>query len=141
MDHPLLVFEFAKEPIEFRRLPQPGERAGQAQFLLAIGATEQSQKGVAEACAEHLVGQEEAWIADPDPARVIGRESTGGDEAMQMDMRTHLLVPGMEHGQGAHLRARSVWVAGYGQQGLRYRAKEDVVEGSPKRVAKAGEAA
>ena len=56
MDHPLLVFEFSKEPVEFRRLPKPGERAGKAQFLLAIGAAEQSQKGAAEACAEHLAG-------------------------------------------------------------------------------------
>ena len=60
MDHPLLVFEFSKEAVEFRRLPKPGERTGKAQFLLAIGAAEQSQKGAAEACAEHLAGQEEA---------------------------------------------------------------------------------
>ena len=49
---------------------------------------------------------------------------------MQMDMRTHLLVPGMEHGQEAQLRAESVWVGGDSQQGLRYRSKENVVEGS-----------
>ncbi len=73
MDHPLLVFEFSKEPVEFRRLPKPGERAGKAQFLLAIGAAEQSQNGAAEACAEHLAGQEEAWIAYADPTRAIGR--------------------------------------------------------------------
>ena len=123
MDHPLLVFEFAKEPIEFRRLPKPSERTGQAQFVLAIGATEQSQKGAAEACGEHLAWQEIAWIANPDPARVIGRESAGGDQAVQMDVGTHLLVPGVEYGQEAKLRAESVRVGGNGEQGLRNRAK------------------
>jgi len=123
MDHPLLVFELAKEPIEFRRLPKPGDRSGQAQFVLAIGATEPSQKGAAEACGEHLAGQEIAWIANPDPARAVGGKSAGGDQAVQMDVGAHLLVPGVEYGQEAKLRAESVRVGGNGEQSLRNRAK------------------
>ena len=72
MDHPVLVFELSKEAVEFRRLPEACERAGEAQFLLAIGATEQCQEGAAEAGAEHLAGKEIAWMANPDPARAAG---------------------------------------------------------------------
>ncbi len=41
MDHPVLVFELSHEAVEFRRLPKPGERAGEAQFLVPVGAAEQ----------------------------------------------------------------------------------------------------
>ena len=47
-----------------------------------------------------------------------------------MDMGTHLLVPGVEHGQEAKLRAESMRVGGNGEQGLRNRSKQDGVEDS-----------
>jgi hypothetical protein len=49
-------------------LPEGCKRAGEAQFLVPVGAAEQYQKGASEASAEHLAGQEKAWIANPDPA-------------------------------------------------------------------------
>ncbi len=84
----------------------------------------------AETSAEYLAGQEEAWIANRDPARAIGRQSAGGDQAVQMDMRTHLLVPGVEHGQEAEPCSESMRVGGNSEEGLRNRSKKDVVEAS-----------
>ena len=49
---------------------------------------------------------------------------------MQMDMRTHLLVPGVEHGQEAKPCSESMRVGGNGEQGLGNRSKKDVVEDS-----------
>jgi 2-keto-3-deoxy-L-rhamnonate aldolase RhmA len=49
---------------------------------------------------------------------------------MQMDMGTHLLIPGVEHGQEAKLRAESMRVGGNGEQGFGNRSKQDVVEDS-----------
>ena len=81
MDHPLLVFEFSKEAVEFRRLPKPGERAGKAQFLLAIGAAEQSQKGAAEAGAPMGHSNEgkklDSWDARPIARLEMGRGEYG----------------------------------------------------------------
>jgi hypothetical protein len=33
------------------------------------------------------------------PARAIGGEPASGDQAVQVDMRTDLLAPGVQHGQ------------------------------------------
>ena len=76
-----------------------------AQLVLAIGAAEQSQEGAPEASAKHLAGQEESWMTNADPARAIGGEPASGDQAVQVDMGTDLLAPGVQHGQEAKLRS------------------------------------
>ena len=52
------------------------------------------------------------------------------DQAVQVDMRTDLLAPGVQHGQEANLRPKVAWVGGNGEQGLRNRPKQDVEEHS-----------
>src|SRR5262245_35208737 len=98
MDHPTLPFELSKEAFELGGARQVGEGTANAQFLVAVGAGEEIEERTAEARAEHLAGQEESRMTNADPARAIGGEPASGDQAMQVDMRTDLLAPGMEHG-------------------------------------------
>ena len=69
-------------------------------------------------------------MTNADPARAIGGEPASGDQAVQVDMRTDLLAPGVQHGQEAKLRSQMAWVGGNGLQGLRNRPKQDVEEHS-----------
>ena len=59
---------------------------------------------------EDLDGKEEG-SARGDPARVIRRPSSGGDDAVDMRMMLQRLVPGMEHAEEAHVRTEGSWVA------------------------------
>ena len=43
--------------------------------------------------------------------RVIERQPTGGNDAMDMGMESELLIPGMQHGEEADFRAEVLWIA------------------------------
>ena len=45
------------------------------------------------------------------PAGVIGRESAGGDDAMDMGMKLEFLVPGVEHAEEADFGAEMAGIA------------------------------
>lgn len=47
------------------------------------------------------------------PARVVWRQSTGGDDAVHMGMSLQVLPPGVEHTQEADLRAEMFGIGGH----------------------------
>ncbi len=83
---------------------------------------ETSDELAAKHATENLDGKKEsmAWL---DPARAIGRQATGGNDAMDMRVKAQFLVPGVENAEEANLGAEMFGITGDFQKGLRTGAK------------------
>jgi len=69
---------------------------------------------------QHFLRQKEAIARiRSDPALMIERQSTGGNDAMDMGMVIQPLRPGMEHAKEANLRTEVFGIAGNLDQGFR----------------------
>jgi len=116
IDHPVQSLELSEESIEGSRLLRSRERAAKPEFVSAISAAEQRQELAPKHLGEDFAGQEESRMARADPTGVIRGDAAGGNEAVQMRMRTHLLIPGVQHRQEADLGSDSAWIGGQGEQ-------------------------
>src|SRR5258708_36198804 len=94
-----------------------------AEPAILKGALECRDQLAAKNAAEHLDGKKEgvAWF---DPARVIGRESTGRHHAMHMRMKVEVLTPGVQHAEEADFSAAAFGIAGDFENRLRTSAKQ-----------------
>ena len=63
-----------------------------------------------------------------EPAVVVGRESSGGDHAMDMRMMLQFLVPGVEHAEEANLGAQMPGMASDFEQSLSAGTEQQIVE-------------
>ena len=118
IDHPVQSLELSEELIEGSRLLPSRERAAKPEFVSAIGAAEQRQELAPKHLGEDFARQEESRMARADPTRVIRGDTAGGNQAMQVRMRTHLLIPGVKHCQKADLGTDAAWIGGQSEQGL-----------------------
>jgi hypothetical protein len=112
IDHPVQSLELSEEPIEFNRLLESSERAAQPEFVSAISAAEQHQELAPKHLGEDFAGQEESRMASADPTGVIRGEAASGNQAVQMRMRTHLLIPSVQHRQEADLGSHAARIGG-----------------------------
>jgi hypothetical protein len=103
IDHPVHSLELSEESIERARPLPSSERAAKAEFISAIGAAEQSQELAPKHLGEDFPGQKESRARGADPTGTIRGDPTGGNQAVQVRMRTNLLVPGVQHRQEADL--------------------------------------
>src|SRR4029450_2034979 len=101
INHPVKPLQLVEQPVEVGRIVQMRKRSGQAKFLPAISLAQEQEELPAEALAEHLDGQKESASAE-NPAGGIGRNPPGGNQTMQMWVESHLLIPGVQHGQEAN---------------------------------------
>src|SRR5271169_3361342 len=69
------------------------------------GGLESGDELAAKHRTEYLDGEKEVRTGS-NPASVIERESTGGNNAVNMGMKLELLVPGMKHAEEADLGAK-----------------------------------
>ena len=65
-----------------------------------------------------------------DPAGVIGSQSAGGNETVQMGMKLEVLTPGMKNGEDADPRTEMARIGGDLEQGLGSCAKQHRIEKS-----------
>jgi hypothetical protein len=72
----------------------------------------QHQKLAPKHLGENCAGQEESWMAGADPTGVIRGDAAGGNQAVQMRMRTHLLIPSVKHRQEADLGSDAARIGG-----------------------------
>ena len=89
----------------------------EAQLACGEGLSESVDKLATEDSPEHFDGKKEA-IARGDPALVIGRETPGRNDTMQMGMRLEFLTPGMEHAEEADFGAEMAGITRDFKQGL-----------------------
>jgi hypothetical protein len=94
------------------------------------GAAEMSEEAGSEASTEDADRKEEA-SAGGDPARAIGRESTAGDDAVNVGVVVEALAPGVKERHEPDLRPEVLRIAGDLEQGLGDRPEEKPVEETP----------
>lgn len=112
IDHPVQSLELSEESIEGSRLLPSSECAAKPEFVSAIGAAEQHQELAPKHLGENFAWQEESRMAGADPTGVIRRDAASGNQAVQMRMRTHLLIPSVQHRQEADLGSHAARIGG-----------------------------
>src|SRR5688572_28487404 len=106
IDDPFLALKLIEQPVELARTFQMSECTEQVKFVSAIGAAEHPEELAPEPFAEHPDRQEESPAAG-DPARVVRGQSAGRNQAVQVRMRAHLLIPGVQHRKEANPRSQA----------------------------------
>jgi hypothetical protein len=112
IDHPVQSLELSEESIEGSRLLESSEHTAKPESVSAIGAAEQHQKLAPKHLGENFAGQEESRMASAYPTGVIRGDAAGGNQAVQMRMRPHLLIPSVKHRQEADLGSDSAGIGG-----------------------------
>src|SRR5258707_1146396 len=97
------------------------------ELAIMIGALERFVELSAKDVTEHLDGKKEivAWF---DPARVIGRQSTGWHHAMNMWVGREFLTPGMQNTEEADFCTEVFGIAGHFEESFCTGAKQEIVE-------------
>src|SRR6266849_10924922 len=91
------------------------------------GALERFVELSAKDVTEHLDGKKEivTWF---DPARVIGRQSTGWHHAMDMWVGREFLTPGMQNAEETDFRTEVFGIAGHFEKSFRTGVKQEIVD-------------
>jgi hypothetical protein len=76
-----------------------GCRTVAVEQALAIELAESGEELVAEHGAQCRNRQQEQRVAGRDPSPVVGRQSTGGDDAVEVIMAEQVLAPGVQKGE------------------------------------------
>ncbi len=127
IDHPVLPEQWAEECSECFGFCQKLEIPVEAQLALREGLPESGDKLATEDSPQHLDGKKEA-VARGDPALVIGRETTGRNDTMQMGMMLEFLTPGMEHAEEADFGAQMAGITGDFEQRFGTGAEQEIVD-------------
>ena len=127
IDDPVLAKQGTEKGAEGFVLRQWFEPAGQAELAPSEGALEAGDELAAKHAAEDLHWQEEgiAWM---DPALVVGRQTAGGDHAVDVRMMQEILPPGVEHAEKADVGAEMFGIGGDLQQRGGAGAEQEAVE-------------
>ncbi len=91
------------------------------------GAFECLVELTAEDATQYFNGKKEsvAWF---DPARVIGRQSTGWHHAMDMWVGREFLTPGMQNAEETDFRTEVFGIAGHFEKSFRTGVKQEIVD-------------
>ncbi len=105
VDDPVLTEEWAQERGESLGRGERLQLAVEAQVAFGEGMFESGDELAPKNPGQNGDRKKEA-AAGVEPALVVGRESAGGDHAMDMRMMLQLLVPGVEDTEEANLGAQ-----------------------------------
>jgi hypothetical protein len=109
-DDPVSSEQWSEPGSEGLGLREQSQVAGKMKLAMLKSRLESGDELAAKHTSEYLNGEKEAR-ARSNPASVIERESTGGNNAEHMGMKLELLVPGMKHAEEADLGAKMSGVA------------------------------
>ena len=127
VDHPVLSEQWSQPGSKCFRLSEELQVSVKVELAVMKGALERFEELAAKDATEHLDGKKEivAWF---DPARVIGRQSTGRHHAMDMRVKFEFLTPGMQHAEEADFCAEMFGIAGDFEQCFRTGAEQEIVD-------------
>ncbi len=91
-----------------------------------VRGLEELKEQAPEQAREHSHGQEKA-AATGDPLRAVWRETTAGNDTVQMGMRDEGLPPRVEHRKEPQLGPEMPGISGDDAEGLGGRPKQEVV--------------
>ena len=117
IDHPVFAKQGSQPGSEDLGLGEQSEVLGEAELAVLKSGLETGPELAAKYPAQHREGEKEAR-AGWDPVGVIERQSTGGDDAVDMGMKLQLLIPGMEHAEEADLGSEMAGCAGDLEEGF-----------------------
>ena len=102
VDHPVFAKQRSQPGGEEFGLRERRQIPGKVQLAMLKGRLESDDELAAKHPPEHGNGEKEARVRS-NPAGVIEREPTGGDDTVDMGMNLEFLVPGMQHAEEADL--------------------------------------
>ena len=97
------------------------------ELAILKGALERLVELATKDSAEHLDGKKEV-VACLDPARAIGRQPAGGNDAMDMRVSFEFLIPGVQHAEETDFCTEAFGIASDFQKGFRTGTKQEIVE-------------
>jgi hypothetical protein len=103
VDNPVVAEEGAEERCEGLRFRQRLEVPVETELAVGKGALEARDELATEDSTQNL-NREKKTIPGLNPALVIGRESSRGNDAMHVGVVLQLLTPGVEHAEEADFR-------------------------------------
>src|SRR5215469_9725718 len=109
VDHPFALHALVQAPQEVSVLGQGLQLTMEAELGLVKSLLEQADELSPKQPAQHFHRKEKVAAAT-NPARLVGRDSAPGDNAMKMRMMVKVLSPGVEHGQKTNAGAEVFWV-------------------------------
>ena len=118
INHPIRTVESAQHSCEDMRLLQRGKFAMKTEFTGGVEGAQTGDKLTPEDSAENLDGQKEV-AGRSHPACMVGRQTAGRHDTVNMRVVQQLLIPGMEHAEEANLGAEVARVTGDLQQRVR----------------------
>ncbi len=95
VDVPTFFSQSLEQQAKVPRISQGSGFAWEAKFVLIEGLLEKVEELVLEDHTECFYGEEEIF-AGGDPTSLIERQSSLGDEAVEVEVVLELLVPGMK---------------------------------------------
>jgi hypothetical protein len=99
----------------------------EAELPLGISVSEKGEQLAAEQATEGPDG-EEKFPSAGDPWGSIGRNPSGGHEAVKMGVLQQVLTPGVQHSEEADAGAEVPWIGRDLQQRLGNGAKQQAIE-------------
>jgi len=97
------------------------------EFAVGVEFAEARHELAAEDTAEDFDGQKES-VRCGDPALVVGTESAGRDDAVNMGMVQQLLIPGVQYAEESDLRTKVFGISGDLEQGLGAGAEQQAID-------------
>jgi hypothetical protein len=111
IDHPILSEQWSQPGSESLRQSERCQIPREAELAVPEGALETSNELAAKNATEHPDGKKEP-VGRCNPQGVIGRQSTGRNDTVDMRMKLEFLVPGMQHAEEADLGTEMSGIAG-----------------------------
>jgi len=127
IDDPVLTEQGAQERAERLLVGKGLKSSGEGELVLLESSFQAGDELAAEDATEYVDGEEEG-IAGMNPLSAVGREATGGNDAVDVRMSEQVLSPGMEYREESDLGAQMFGIAGYFQKGFRTGAEQEVIE-------------
>ena len=107
-------------------LAEPFEASWKQKFAVTESLLDPGDELATKDAAQDFYRQEEGitWVH---PALVIGRETAGGDHAVDVRVMLEILSPGVEHTEETDLCTKVLWIGCDLQQGGGAGAEQEVV--------------
>src|SRR5712692_9359256 len=127
VNHPVLSKQWPEPCVKGFPLSERSQVSVEAELAVLKSTLERGDELAAKDATEHLDGKKEgvAWF---DPARAIGRESTGRHHAMHMRVKVEFLTPGVQHTEEADLCAEMLGIAGDFEKCFRTGTEQEIVD-------------
>ena len=125
--HPVLSEQRPKPSGEGLGLSQRCEVSPEAELTVPEGLPEGRHELATKDTAEHLDGKKER-VVGLDPERVVERQPTGGNHAMDMRVEPELLIPGVQNAEEADHGTEMFGIASDFEKCFRTGAKQKIVE-------------